>query len=121
MLTLTELEQHIEKITYKPSWNFRLVKDDSRYWEYQSMVRFELRLAVTFRVPNTYAEDPNLREEIKIGMHHILRGPFMTIEQFERAVLEAIDRAERHETREWFRVDGAMKYDPHKLQGGRNG
>lgn len=119
MLSFEELEQYLEKITYKPSWCFRL---EPRPYGY------DFFLMVTFHTLDTYSDpvgvknpveefsglDIQLRKEVKIGMRHRLRGPFLGYPQFERAVLDVIDKCERHETREWFRVDGVMKYNPHR-------
>lgn len=115
MLAFEELEEHLKKITYKPSWNFYLEPTYSH----------DLWLSVTFHTLDTYA-DPQilysdhseeaieLRRQVKIGMRHKLQGPFLILVQFELAVLDALDKCEKHETREWFRVEGVMKYDPHR-------
>lgn len=114
-LEFQELEDHLNKITYKPSWRFRL----EPHWGSR-----DLFLSISFRTLDTYTSDIGVtfdepseietRAQVKIGMRHRLRGPFLAIEQFERAVLDAIDKCERHETREWFKVDSVMKFDPHK-------
>lgn len=97
-----EIKAHLAKITYKPGWRIWLMED--------VLTDLPTLLAIDFEVEDTY----NPGNIVKIGMREKLRLPIMSLEQFEHQVLDAIDRAERHETREWFKVDGVMKYDPHK-------
>lgn len=101
-VTPDEIRAHLTKITYKPGWTIRLLED--------VLTGLPTLVAIDFDTEDTY----NPGRTIKIGFRDKLRMPIVSLEQFERQILDMIDRVERHETREWFRIDGVMKYDPHR-------
>jgi hypothetical protein len=108
-VTPEEIKAHLAKITYKPGWRIFLLED--------VLTDLPTMLAVDFTTEDTY----NPGNQIVIGFREKLKFPIMSLEHFERQVLDALDRIERHETREWFRVEGVMKYDPHKIRERING
>lgn len=70
-------------------------------------------LRVTVKTRDTYRpDDPHL-----FTVQHMRRlfipTPF-PLDEFVRLIFHEIRSVLDHETKEWFRVDGIMVYDPHK-------
>lgn len=104
MLGRAELQRHLERIKYKPNWSIRV----------EEIPEFSgrLYLSVSFITEDSWRPG----QTTKIGMRTQLRQPVLNTDQFEHLVLQFLDQAERHETREWFKVDGVAKFDPHKKE-----
>jgi hypothetical protein len=101
-LPLREIEAHLATMTYKPGWRMAVVE----------LPPFSSRfhLAISFYAEDAYGSG----KQVKIGRHYPLRPPIRSLDQFEHAVFTAILDLEKHEAREWFRVGGVMKLDPHR-------
>ena len=107
VVTLEDLDRRLASFTYKPGWTMSL----------SPSLRFgpAANLVITFQTEDTYRSG----QDTLIGFHEPLPPIeyFQKIEAFDHWLLGVIDKAERHETREWLKRDGVMIFDPHK--GGR--
>lgn len=101
MLDFREVERHLEKIKYKRDWSISVAE--------VPLFSGKMFLQVSFYPEDSY----NPGTTIKIGMREPLQ-PCHTVEELEHRVLGFLDRCERHETREWFKIDGVAKYDLHR-------
>lgn len=91
--------------SYKPGWTFEARPVAFALGHYDVCVRFE------FVTPNSYRPE----ELIRIASNE--RVPSYVIgkpEKFAHWFQHALFSVERHESREWFRVDGEVFDDPHK-------
>lgn len=103
MLTVCEMNELLKRWTYKPGWRVEVQAIDLRS-DYHSVW-----VQITFDAEDAF--DPG--HDILIGMRHTMRVP-ANEQMFWEQLLCEIDKAERHETREFFKVDGKMLFDPHK-------
>jgi hypothetical protein len=98
MLTTHEIQQHLKRFTYRPGWSVQTY--DGRY-EGQHIV-------IWAEVPDTY----NPGNTTVLDIHS--RLPPIPDENYLWTWLHwRIDIIERHECREFFKVDGRILYDPH--------
>lgn len=101
MITIEQAQSIIHRLTYKPGWKFHL--------DFYTVDK--VSLAISFDTENAY--EPG--QIVKIGFRQVLTpSTLISEESFIAALMSIIDRAERHETREWFKIDGQMPFDPHK-------
>jgi hypothetical protein len=107
MLTATELRGIIEKITYKPGWNFSLRDEPSDLHYYYTQSVF----TITFSVPDAYGFS-NMVTIVSQVMFSL--EMFQDAERFVDWVMYQILDCEKHEMREFFRYDGVLVSDPHK-------
>jgi len=102
MMEFEQAEAFMRRFTYKPGWVFALIPNyGATSWG----------IHVSFDTEDTF----NPGHDIKIGFRRTM--PIPPNEDYLAAqLLKIIDGIERHEAREWFKVDGQMPFDPHKEQ-----
>lgn len=98
-MTFAEFCHHARRCTYKPNTRIDVYE--------------ELRqLRVSFYVPDT--EPPHTKIHISMSFSipdDLAKFPHsMDVFHF---VLDCVDQVEKHETREWFCVDGKGMFNPH--------
>jgi hypothetical protein len=98
VLTTSELDTHLRRVTYKPGWSFTVY--DGR-WEGQHLV-------IRVVTPDAFAPS----DQVTLDIHSAL-PPMDTPGQFDRWLMWRLGRIECHEMREWYRVDGRPASDPH--------
>jgi hypothetical protein len=97
-LTTCEIRHHLEKITYRPNWTFR-VYDGT--FEGQHLV-------INAEVENSYSRGDWVYLDI-----HTFMPPMASTADLERFLAWRLARIEVHEMREWLKRDGKAIYDPH--------
>lgn len=95
----------LKSITYKPGW--RIEEDDINDPHY---LHYSLRFMAVCAVTGRNEIQVAARHSICLGAESILSLDRMIVNH----VLDSIHRAERHETLEFFKVNGVAIYDPHK-------
>lgn len=96
-LTVEQIKEIVSAITYKPDWIIHLKDDGERLY-----VQIEATtLDSITKQPCTW----------KSGKTYL--SPFMCRQEIVGAVFGAIEKAEIHEMREFFRYKGASIYNPH--------
>lgn len=97
-----EFEAIIAAITYKPGWYIRTGLEDTRMW---------LQVGVTEEAEIAF--DPIEGKKVPWrGAKHYL-SEHMCRNEVVSLVFHAIERAEMHEVREWFRYKGRSIFNPH--------
>lgn len=96
-LTIEEIRSIVEACTYKPDWHIHL-KDDGE--------RLYIQIAAT--TLDSVTHEPCAWTSGKTYL-----SPFMCRQEIVGAVFGAIEKAEIHEIREFFRYRGASIYNPH--------
>lgn len=96
-LTITEIQGIVAACTYKPGWEI-LLKDDGE--------RLYVQIAAT--TLDSITKEPTAWKSGKTYL-----SPFMCRQEIVGAVFGAIEKAEIHEMREFFRYRGASIYNPH--------
>lgn len=98
MLSITQMENLIWRVTYKPGWKFKVY-----------MGRHEgPHIQITTVVPDAY----DLDKTVTLDVHSQL-PPMRSDDQFYEWLLWRIKIIECHEAREFFRVDNVVYDDPH--------
>lgn len=91
------LAAEVERMTFMPGWELSVFLDP-----FEGPV-----FRVVAKVPNSYSDEP-------VTLQINSRIPWQTsIEDFRLWCLWRCDQIMRHETREWFKIDGKPLYDPH--------
>jgi hypothetical protein len=99
----SEIRDYVERrVAYKPGWKIRLD-------EVPLGSRTSLSLHVSFTTEDTW----NPGRTTLIGMRFPLDAPVRDAVQLDHLVLDCLDQCERHETREWLKIDGVARFDPH--------
>ena len=97
-----EFATYLGQITYKPGWYIRTGIEPGRMW---------FQVGVTEEAEISF--DPIAGEKVPWrGAKHYL-SPHMCRNEIVSDAKHAIDRAEMHETNEWFRYKGKSIYNPH--------
>jgi hypothetical protein len=91
------------RFTYKKGWHFRVIEIVPG--------SIEVSVQIEFITEDTF----NPGKDVQIGMRYPMVLP-KDEQMFIYNLVGLIDRAERHETREWFKVDGEMPFNPHREQ-----
>lgn len=98
MMTTSEIQDHLSRITYKPGWELKIY--DGR-WEGQHLV-------ITTVVPDSYHPG----ETVTLDVHSML-PPMRDGNALDEWLAWRLGRIEVHEMREFLRRDGRPIYDPH--------
>lgn len=98
----TEAEEVLSQIEYKPGW--RLV-----YWFDRSFLQDLIWIKWEFEAVDAYDPSQTVMME---SVSHLL--PFFSEEQILREVFHSAQRAELHESAEFFTYKGERPFDPHK-------
>jgi hypothetical protein len=97
-LSTDQIRQHLERLTYKPGWSFRVYTG-----------RFEgQHVTIETTVPNTYHEGKTVTLRIESAL-----PPMRDTQALEDWLAWRVIRIESHEAREFLRKDGLPIYDPH--------
>jgi len=104
-MDLPELIEIISNITYKDGWEVRLFRanDGTRYY-----------IQVEVSEHTEAALDPRRKSPPQAwrgGKHYL--SPHMCRQEVVGVCYSAIEKAELHEIREWFRYRGAAIFNPH--------
>lgn len=92
----------IDQITYKPGWYFRTGVEEGRMW---------VQVGVTEEAEISF--DPIAGKKVPWrGAKHFL-SEHMCRNEIVSTVFHAIERAEMHEVREWFRYKKRAIFNPH--------
>jgi hypothetical protein len=100
-LTTEQLRDELLAISYRKGWRLNVYDDP---FEGQ-----KLRV-VAPELPDSY--DPDGTRTIDVGADTFI-PPMLTAEQFHWFIWWRLDRIERHEAREFLRVNGEVLFDPH--------
>jgi hypothetical protein len=98
MLTTSEIQAHLERLTYKPGWSIKAY--DGR-WEGQHVV-------ITTVVDDAYK--PGETQTLDV---HSMLPPMADTDHLEQWLAWRLGRLELHEMREFLRRDGKPIYNPH--------
>jgi hypothetical protein len=101
MLTEVEVNEALARLTYKPGWAFTYYLGEHE----------GPHIRVYAAVENSYSPG----ELVELDIH--LSIPLRTMEtagDLYDYLLWRVERAEIHETMEWFKVDGKPWVDPHR-------
>lgn len=103
-MTNEEIKKFVEeRVTYKPNWTLR-VDEDAMSHPY---------LLINFTTQDAYGV---CDQPVQIGRRLRIPDHVKLSEQFlENFLIISLDNMERHESREWFKIDGVMVRDPHKV------
>jgi hypothetical protein len=98
--------------TYKPGWSFEVERKNS-------MLPYSGPWVDLYLVIRMDVEDANHPgQNCKVGARYLIPDYVIQAEGPERVFMEQVRRwiweMERHEMDEWFRIDGAMPFDPHR-------
>lgn len=97
-----EFQLYIDAITYKPGWYFRTGIEEGRMW---------VQVGVTEEAEISY--DPIEGKKVPWrGRKHWL-SKHMCRQEVVGIALYAVEQAEMHEVKEWFRYKGKSIYNPH--------
>ena len=102
VLTVTEIQEHLVRVTYKPGWTFEC---------YEDVVYNAPSVRICALVP-----DVNNPEETVTVVQKSICPYLVTVEEFDRWMIFRLEEMERRELREFYRVDGAPVDDPHKRE-----
>ena len=102
-MTYSEMQAIVDNISYKPGWTVILGKDERE--------RPYVQLGVSAESEASLSPFSGEREPWKSGKHYL--SPHMCRQEVVGAVFGAIQGAEMHELREWFRYKGSSIYNPH--------
>ena len=105
MLSTKQIQEYLDKVTYKPGWKFRCY--DGR-WEGQHLV-------ITTVLPDAYDKGKTTTLDV-----HSMLPPMETIDQLNTWMMWRLGRIEIHEMREFYQVDGKLIADPHAEFAGRD-
>lgn len=94
----SEINELINKITYKPNWSILF---------YASTKRSYIQISVTNSIDSVSRETCDWKSGKRFTSEHMCRQEIIGI------VYGLIENAEIHEMREWFRYRGASIYNPH--------
>jgi hypothetical protein len=100
VLTVQQIRAEVAKLRYRPGWFFAV--------EERGFEDPWLRMLAT-GVMNAY--DP--QSTIDLGIDSPI-PPMANTDQLYRWLMWRLERVESHEAREWFRIDGAVLFDPHR-------
>ncbi|MCW2898474.1 MAG: hypothetical protein JWO67_739 [Streptosporangiaceae bacterium] len=98
MLTTSEIQAELARVTYRQGWTFSIYQDD---WEGP-------HLLVTAPVPNAYQPG----QTITLGIRSPL-PPIPDADYLHLWLAWRLGRIESHESREMLRIDGIAPFDPH--------
>lgn len=97
-----EFQEIVDSVTYKPGWYLRTGVEDTRMW---------VQVGVTDEAEISYDVVEKRRVPWR-GAKHFL-SEHMCRNEIVSTVYHAIERAELHEVKEWFRYRGASIFNPH--------
>lgn len=97
-----EFQSIIDSITYKPGWYLRTGIEDTRMW---------VQVGVTEDAEISFDMIEKKRVPWR-GAKHFL-SEHMCRQEIVSTVFHAIERAELHEMKEWFRYKKRAIYNPH--------
>jgi hypothetical protein len=101
-----EVVAFIRRVSYKPDWTIAVMSKD---YAPHGLVC----MRISFLAPD--ATNPNAPVETQVCGQEIF-DPYMIAneEQLKHMVFRVFKRAEDHELREFFKVDGVAPFDPHR-------
>lgn len=97
-----EFQETINTITYKPGWYFRTGVEEGRMW---------VQVGVTEEAEISF--DPIAGKKVPWRGAKLFLSEHMCRNEIVSTVFHAIERAELHEVREWFRYKGRSIFNPH--------
>ncbi len=99
MLTLAEIQAHLQRVKYLPGWSFQAREGR---WEGHHLV-------IQANLENSYRPGEFLLLDI-----HSKIPPMRDTSQFDEWLVWRLCRIASHEVREWYKVDGKAPFDPHQ-------
>ncbi|QIG68290.1 hypothetical protein EVB57_013 [Rhizobium phage RHph_Y1_20] len=105
MLTIGQIEELVGSCSYKPGWTVHLHGDGDRPY-IQIEVSVEAEASMESAGPTKGRRSSWNGSKVYLSQH-------MCRQEIVSAVYGAIERAELHEIREWFRYRGASIFNPH--------
>jgi hypothetical protein len=104
MLGVSEIQEHLDKIDYLPRWTFKAHEDASE----GPYIRF-----LAEGVQDSY----DLEKTLDIGFSSFISpNDRQSVETLLTYIRYRLERYESHECREFFRYDGEIVFDPHKVE-----
>lgn len=98
MLTIQQMQERLNRMTYKEGWTIKL---------YQGA--FEgAHLQITAELDDSV----ELGKKTVFDVHDMM-PPMLSIEQFDLYIIDRLMRIETHEAREWLKLDGKSLFYPH--------
>jgi hypothetical protein len=98
VLTHDEIVREVARMSYRPGWVLSVFLDPFE----GSCFR------VVASVPNAYRPDEPTELRVNSRM-----PPLADLDALRVWVWHRLDLIERHECREWFKIDGRLVFDPH--------
>lgn len=95
----------LSRITYKPGWTLKVEPD--------LFTEVEGILTIEFVTEDTYHPGRMSRIMMRETIPYYILTP-RDEKKFTRYILDTLIKAEKHEAREWFKVDGVIFDNPHK-------
>lgn len=97
-----EFQSYIDAVTYKPGWYLRTGVEEGRMW---------VQVGVTDEAEISWDMIAKKKVPWRGAKHYL--SPHMCRNEIVSTVYHAIERAELHEVKEWFRYRGASIFNPH--------
>lgn len=97
-MTLDEIREVVGLCQYKPGWSFAVVDDKSRLY---LQINCESSVCAVDGTPTTW----------RSAKHYL--SEFMCKQELVGVCFKAVQQAEEHELREFFRYRGARIFNPH--------
>ncbi|QIG67193.1 hypothetical protein [Rhizobium phage RHEph15] len=115
MLTIGQIEELVEACSYKPGWSVNLHRGEATNtgseFEYN---RPYIQVCVSCEAEASMeSAGPNKGRRFAWNGSKVYLSRHMCRQEIVSAVYGAIERAELHEIREWFRYRGASIFNPH--------
>ena len=109
MISIRQIKEIVEReLSYKPGCVLEVIVDE------RDRDPRSARLSIGFLVDDS----TDTGEKIRVDHSYtLLAGALRDREDVIRWVLDKLDEAEHHETREWFKVNGSAPFHPHKEEG----
>lgn len=110
-MTLEQILAFLPRVRYRPGWVLTglIQRDPRRPGENGSIL-----ISVLAEVADSHHPD---RTITIASQRRFYRGQVRNEAELARYLFELIQRIEEHESREWFRVDERVVFDPHRLDG----
>lgn len=113
-MKFSDLERMLRRVTYKPGYELAL-EDDSYRFEPHTSTMICATLVVRFTAVDTYDNRRHIPLEYRADLPMIAEMAEDPEEFFFNWLETQLIGMEAHEAREWFKIDGKIKHDPHKL------
>ncbi|QIG69958.1 hypothetical protein EVB84_014 [Rhizobium phage RHph_Y48] len=114
MLTIGQIEELVSACSYKPGWNIQVSRENFIVDGAPRGHRLYIQVVVDERAEASMeSAGPTKGRRSSWKGSKVYLSQHMCRQEIVSAVYGAIERAELHEIREWFRYRGASIFNPH--------